>query len=117
METSRQLSSPSVPTVGCTVPVWLPVATRIVFESHVGKDQGKRGRYGKDAIVEKLQRDGAFVVKQTDKAAEVIKAAPPEALPLLLEVVELISARGPGVVRDMLEGLKHNALETEGARR
>lgn len=114
METT---GNPALPAVGCTVPVWLPRDIRAVFERHVGKDQGKRGRYGKDAIVAALKRDGAFAAKHDEKAAEVLKSVPADALPLLLELAELISVRGLEAARDMLDGLKQQTLETEAARR
>lgn len=101
-------------TVGVTVPVWLPAKIRPVFERHVGGEYGAAGRFGKAAIIEKLQREGAFDDKQADRAQEVLKGVPVSALPLVIEFAELVAARGErgqAAMRAALEALKNEEMD------
>lgn len=92
------------------VGVWLPGEIADAFRRHVPKK--KRSEYGKGAIEMRLRTEGAFSAGAGDKAAEVLKTIPADALPLVAKFAELLGARGTAAVEAKLDELVADEIAT-----
>ena len=100
-----------------SIGVWLSKDLVPVFDAHVGTKKAAGARFALDAVVEKLEREGAFKDKPDAQAVEIVRNLPPAAVGLLQDIARILRFADADTVKAKLAELENEpALAGEDAR-